>query len=141
MSDIYFPNPKRGCGTKVPGGFYAETEMSRGGVLNLWTWLLGDGLEGGINCLLNIPPRRAIYGNLAASLVIGEFVGADVPMEGIGIFDALHEMFDGLRGRTADIALFDHVGSQYYTPWSFAQEVMAYGPSRRIPPALARVRL
>jgi len=131
--NIYFANPARGCGTKKRGGYYAESEMEAGGILNMWTWLLGDGLEGGENCLLSIPPRRAIYGNLAASLALGEFIPLDAPTD----FNGLEGFYEALKGRTSSVALFDHVGSKFYTSWAFATEAKQYGPSRRIMPAMA----
>lgn len=131
----YQSNPKRGCGQKVEGGFYAEAEMGPGGMLAPWTWVLGDGLEGGVNCLAAVPPRRSLYGNTAASLVLGEFVGADVP---VYFMDEQSREYERLRRRAGTVALFDHVGSQFYSAWSFANECKLYGPSRRLSPLLAK---
>ena len=132
----YVSNPKRGCGYKVAGGFYAECEFGAGGILSPWTWVLGDGLEGGVNCLAAAPPRRTVYGNLAGSLVLGELVGSDVPLYFVKDDEAM--VYEGLKQRSGTVALFDHVGSKFYTAWSFAEECKQYGPSRRLSPVMAR---
>lgn len=133
----YEPDPPRGCGRKVPGGFYAEADFAPPGPLNAWTWCLGDGVEGGFNCTAVIPPRRALFGNLAATLAVGEFISLDVPFDphttGVSL------AYKRLSNRTSREALFDHVGAVHYTAASFADEVRLLGPSRRMPPQMARI--
>lgn len=141
MSDtIYHPNPERGCGTKKPGGFYLEAgfaDRSSGGILNAWTWMLGEGVEGGVNCAITIPPRRMVMGNAAATLTVGEFISADMPTSGIETVSGMREVYGSLITQVGDLALFDHVGSVHYSAYGFVREVETYGPSRRVPPLIA----
>lgn len=138
----YHPNPPRGCGTKVPGGFYAEGSVGPGGTLSSWTWMLGSHVDGEINCVVNIPPRLMKSGDPAASLLLGEFFGADIPfaavVDQLDSPDVMRAEYAALAGRVGRVGLFDHVGETNYTPWQFARECAFYGPSRRVPPSLAR---
>lgn len=140
MSDAtYVANPERGCGTKKEGGFYAEGTTSPNGALSLWTWILGTCTEAGLNCFVSPPARKVVQGNLAASLVMGEFVSNDVPFERrIGSEkNYLGKQYATLKRQAAPVALFDHVGSKFYTPHEFMKEVRELGPSRRITPQVA----
>lgn len=142
MSDgtEYQPNPPRGCGQKKKGGYYLESDGSPFGMLHKWVYIHGDGIEGGDNPYAAIPPRRSVYGNLAASLMFGEFVSNDVPLDVAATwagFPALQEFYAGLRARGCEEALFDHVGSNNYSAYSFQREVLEYGPSRRVTQQMA----
>lgn len=136
----YTPNPARGCGHKRPGGFYAEGgEIGIGGALNAFTWLLGDGLaHSPHNIMTRIPPRQMVIGNTYAALLEGEFVDYLVPYE--PRFEDTGRLVE-LKKRVPPFAIFDHVGSNHYSPFSFAEECMKYGPSRRIPPDIAKMLL
>ena len=51
------PNPTRGCGKKKHDAFYGEGGgFYSNGALNVWTWLLGDGIDN--NVALEIPARQ-----------------------------------------------------------------------------------
>lgn len=144
MTDQYPPNPPRLCGTKRPG-FYVEADMGATGSLAAITWLLGTHVAGSTNCLTAIPARAMVAGNLPASLIEGEFVSADVPylqglhVQGAQSAEALAKRmaYDKISQAAAPVALFDHVGSNNYTPHEFASELAEYGPSRRVPKTLA----
>ena len=139
----YHANPVRGCGTKKKGGYYLESETSREGELRLWTWILGSGTADGENCFLSIPPRQMTVGNLPASLLLGEYISPEASIwDGVhlaGELTANMKVYNDLKGRCGELSLMDHVGSSFYSPWSFAFEVMKYGPSRRVPPAIAKI--
>lgn len=132
----YQPDPARGCGRKREG-FYLEGAMGVGGSLASWTWLLGTHVDGGINCLTNIPPRQMEIGNLRASLIAGEFI-AGIPLLGVLGGEESLSLYDALGGAMPHAALFDHVGKKHYTPWSFAEETIYLGPSRRVPAITAK---
>lgn len=40
----------------------------------VWSWVLGDGLMGGVNCLVPVRPGRVFRGDPAASLALGELM-------------------------------------------------------------------
>lgn len=123
-------NPTRGCGTLKQGGFYASGEGSPNGILRMWTWLLGSMYMGADakNLMWEIPPRAMQVINLQASLhtlIPCPHFDVEIPENSPAIF-------------LPKIALVDHVGSNHYTPWQFAQEVLVHGPSRRISEQVAR---
>ncbi len=128
------PNPKRGCGTKATDACYAEGgEMSPDGLLQRWSWVLGDGVNE--NLYLEIPPRQVIMINPVATLTLGALIGNDWPYE---IPEHLQEVFNHLALSTRDSGIADHVGAKFYTPLSFAKEILDYGPSRRISKDMAK---
>lgn len=122
-------NPTRGCGTLKQGGFYARGTSGPGGILLQWTWLLGhmwDG-EGAKNLTWEVPPRAMQIINLPFS-IYHETIVQDLD---------LVKLADTQPFTLPTLALADHVGSNHYTSWQFAQECQAHGPSRRIPRAIA----
>jgi hypothetical protein len=121
-------NPQRGCGTLVKGGYYAQSSFGQFGLLQS-AWCFGSCADGGHGVVITGHPKRAqqvIYlaetlmngGNWQSGLVTGNWL------------PSLYNL--------PEMAILDHVGSNNYTPWSFAQEVFTYGVSRRITPDLAR---
>ena len=131
-------NPDRGCGNLVEGGFYLQATFSRQGDLLPVTWALGHNIYGGQNLSMRVPPREDLlidpemtidrcdlvhYTSGQAMRMAGEYLGS------------------GQRQlqRLGDIALIDHVGMNNYTAWSFASEVMKFGPSRKIAPKMAKL--
>ena len=69
-------NPARGCGKKKKDAFYAEGSIGAGGSLHAKTWFLGDGIDNVIP--VSLPPRKMMYGNIAATIASGEVIPADV---------------------------------------------------------------
>jgi len=132
----YAPNPVRGCGKKHPGGFYLESETSEGGLLSRLTWLLGthvDDVGFDIN-FGNIYTEHPNLGiaiiNPAATIVKGKVVNrSDKKMI---LTPKENDFYIELVDKIGKLALLDRVGSMYYTPWSFAQELWDYGPSRKV---------
>lgn len=124
---------RRGCGSLVPGGFYAQSEPSSRGSLRAWTWTLGTMIDasGAHNVLLSPPRRGQMIINLPATLASGRLVISPTEHE--------HEReYPGLRN-VPRAGLIDHVGSAYYTAWSFANEIMRAGVSRRVTSDMARL--
>lgn len=130
-------NPDRGCGNLREGGCYLQASFSERGNLLPVTWTLGEHVYGGRNLFAEVPPREnvfidpemtidacdlVLYNNGQSLRAAGEFVASELPQ----------------LQRLGDIALIDHVGMNNYTAWSFAAELMRYGPSRRVPPKLAK---
>jgi hypothetical protein len=138
----YFGNPKRGCGTKKKDAFYLEGgELSRQGELWAGTWFLGSGLFDDLDtargCNITIPPRQMGVYNLPATIANGQLeiaTGKFVPVDQENV-----NVYNRLRGqkRLKRIGIFDHVGTSHYSPWSFADEIMQLGPSRRVTPEFA----
>lgn len=126
-------NPQRGCGTLVKGGFYARGDSAPGGMLARWAWVLGTCISGRHNVCTVVPPRKMISANLPATLGLGRLTES----LSVTLSAATLKVFPGLK-RIKTVALFDHVGSSNYTPWSFYSETMTLGLSRRIPPQIAK---
>lgn len=121
-------NPVRGCGTKKRDSFYAEGTIKSGGALHAQTWFLGDGVDNIIP--VNIPPRKMMYGNIAATFAAGEVILADVdfiPRQ----WEV--ELFDRMLLATKQFGIYDHVGKDNYSAYSFSEELGLYGPSRKMP--------
>lgn len=130
----YTPNPVRGCGRKKRGGFYLEAGLSPFGTLNAVTYCLGSGVEAGENLILDISARGVWLGDLAASFVSGQFININdlwTPPEDQA------DWYAQMLGRVGKPVLFDHVGKAHYSPASFVNELLAYGPSRRVPGPVA----
>lgn len=127
-------NFERGCGTLKKGGFYAQGKPRSNGMLANWTWLLGTGLMTdactGDQPIITCPPRQIMVFNLLGSLMTGQRL-QDYPEDMVSWFN----QHPGIPAK----ALLDHAGSIHYpNPAEFAEEVMARGPSRKIPQSLAR---
>lgn len=123
-------NPERGCGTLVAGGFYAQGGMSDDGVLAPWTFVLGDGTEGGENLYVALPARQMTIARLPETLQTGRLVtpeGDAIPTD---------QLLPALR-KLPKFALFDHIGANNYSAYSFAAEAARHGVSRRIPREIA----
>lgn len=121
------PSVERGCGSAVPGGFYLSATRGAGGILEPWTWLLGDGVEGGYNVYLNPPERMHTLFNLPYTLATSEHQTEAV--DGVTLVSPLD--------RLKPIAILDHVGKAHYDPYQFADEVEQLLPNRRISHELA----
>ena len=122
----YQTNPTRKCGKKKADGFYGEAgDSCAGGFLWPWTWLLGDGIDKTI--LANVPPRKMVLINPAATIAAGELVwkGDAGTIEDMELYNQLS------ADKTKSIGVGDHVG-RMYTPYNFAQECKLYGPSRKM---------
>jgi hypothetical protein len=132
----YTPNPVRGCGKKHPGGFYLESETSEGGLLSRLTWLLGthvDDREFDIhfgNIYTDHPNLGMSIINPAATIAKGKIVNKRDKK--IILSPIENDFYIDLIDQIGKLALLDRVGSMYYTPWSFAQELWDYGPSRKV---------
>lgn len=129
---MYEPNPKRGCGFKQEDAFYAEGgDHGPGGQLWSWTWCVGDGIDD--ISPVTVPPRTLVACNPAASIVEGSLTRNpyDVPDWNEAIYEKLLEAMAGQ-------GVADHVGDNHYSAYSFAQETISRGPSRRIPPNQAK---
>jgi len=137
-------NPTRGCGKKKKGGFYLEAPLGPHGTLAPLTWVLGthvvDG-RSGRNVLTQAAQRSMTMINPAATLLKGEVAMPEL-LSSLDISDGqLNDMLDcgvkpgiadRLSGRVGELGILDYVGSNNYTPWSFAMELLAYGPSRKV---------
>lgn len=133
-------NPSRGCGSKVPDSYYLEgDEISNdgSGLFWAWTWFLGDGLEDFILVSKDqLPPRSTMVANPVATIIEKTLVRGDYP------YSALHSRaldYVEMWTRTMSIGSADHVGTNNYTPWSFAKETNKLGPSRKITKEMAKV--
>ncbi len=128
-------NPERGCGTKKNDAYYLEGDVGDDSPLWAWTWVLGDGLDHVISIARYQIPTRGVVGiNPAVTLLKECFVGDRDPIV-LGIGEK--EGYEYFLTKTKNAGSADHIGHQYYTPMSFAREVMQYGPSRRVPPQTA----
>jgi hypothetical protein len=72
--------------------------------------------------------------NPSATLAFSSFVPADMT-EMLSLLGK--EVPSALQAALGSWGLMDHVGSVFYTPWTFAQEVSQIGASRRVPRSLA----
>lgn len=130
----YTPNPIRGCGRKKRGGFYLEAGLSPFGTLNAVTYCLGSGVETGENLVVDISARGVWLGDLAASFVSGQFINIHDPWTAP---EDQADWYTQMLGKVGKPVLFDHVGKAHYSPASFVNELLEYGPSRRVPGPVA----
>jgi len=117
-------NESRGCGKLKRGGCYLQGRQGPGGNLKSWSWVLGEPWFGGINLYTDNPSRSVVVFNGAASLVGDEIVLPLYPLDDFR--ERKHLAHVPVR------CLLDHVGAAHYTPWSFAQETIGRGPSRKV---------
>lgn len=122
------PDPTRGCGHLVKGGFYLRSEMGRSGTLVPWAWCLGESVIGGANLSFTVPARQTQVCHMRSTLATRQFSTED-RMKGLSMVRGLADL--------PDFALMDHIGESNYTPYSFAMECQQYGPSRRVSRAVA----
>jgi hypothetical protein len=120
-------NPERGCGTLKEGGFYARGDIGAHGTLAAWTWALGYHIIGAHNVFASIAARQMDIVNLPRTLI-----------EGRPSKEAIEVLESEPLAKLPPLALIDHVGSEHYTPYSFYRECATHGPSRRIPPRIAK---
>lgn len=124
----------RGCGSLRAGKSYLQGGMGPGGRLKAWAWLLSRHIEGDKdNLLISSPARQVRIINLPASIVAGRIIYPEqtekiTALKEIDLAEGL-DLFE----RLPQNAVLDHVGSKYYTPYSFAAECEAHGPSRCMP--------
>lgn len=126
-------NPERGCGQLKEGGCYARGDMSPGGALKAWSWVLGEHIINGDNLTVTVPPRQMQIIKLPETLATRRIVLAT---DELTIEFPRYE--DDPLANLPKLALLDHVGSSYYTPFSFFSEVLREGTSRRIPQHVAK---
>lgn len=132
---MYKANPKRGCGTKKKGGFYLEGgELDEGGTLYTATYFFGTGLledmdtVRGVN--IHVPPRQMNIHNIPGTIANAQLEAATSKFVPVDTENwALYQHLKG--GRVKRLGIIDHVGSSYYTPWTFSEETRMLGPSRR----------
>ena len=133
-------NPVRACGSKVPDSYYLEGDEVNddgSGMFWAWTWFLGDGIEDFIYVSKNqLPPRSTVVANPAGTITEKTLVRGDYPYEPI---KANMAAYTNMLSRTMQIGSADHVGTNNYTPWSFAKETNTLGPSRKITKEMAKV--
>lgn len=128
-------NPPRGCGKKKHDAFYGEGGgFSSSGALNVWTWLLGDGIDN--NVALEIPARQVVAIDPILTVLFKSFM---IPTQAnIMIPEEAEPLYDKLLTAMKSPGVADHVGANNYTAYEFALETMMYGPSRRIPKRTAK---
>jgi hypothetical protein len=141
MNATRHPNPLRGCGRLKQGGVYATgSSFSPTGTLAALTWVLGDHLLASLparNLAVTVPPRQMVLFDPQMSLDQHTLITADVSLTLRAQNHAVPSVWPALQ-RLPRLALLDHVGSRYYSPWTFAQELQRLGPSRHIPPMIAK---
>jgi hypothetical protein len=133
-------NPSRGCGSKVPDSYYLEGDdiaLDGSGMFWAWTWFLGDGIEDFILVSKSqLPPRSTMVANPAATIIEKTLVRGDYPYEP----DIKNRWkYTEITTATMRIGSADHVGTNNYTPWSFAKETNKLGASRKITKEMAKV--
>ena len=129
------PDPERGCGRLKPGGCYLQADRRAGGALEGAVWLL-DWCRTDpptTQFTVKVPPRAMMSIDPLASLLVRSLIPAGNMAGSLPLADNQEHL--NILGR---FGLADHVGESFYTPWSFFQELQAHGPSRRVPPAVAR---
>lgn len=134
---MFHVNPPRGCGTKVEGACYLGADMGAGGMLSPFTWLVSSGVaEDPAGHFSTVPHRGCYLGDMALSLVVGETILDGFAPPSLTDSEGLARYSD-YRAKMGRYNLMDHVGQESYRPMQFANEVRAYGPSRRVPEAVA----
>ena len=99
-----------------PGRFYLEAGVAE----PVWSWVLGDGLMGGVNCLVPVRPRRVFRGDPAASLVIGEMMPAGLVKDGHFRRDERRALYEGLVEKVGREGVFYRVPWKEVSPLQFA---------------------
>jgi hypothetical protein len=132
---MYKANPKRGCGTKKKGGFYLEGgELDEGGTLWTATYFFGSGLLVDMDSIrgvnIQVPPRQMNIHNIPGTIANAQLEPATSKF--VPVDTANWTVYQNLKGkRVKRLGIIDHVGSSYYTPWTFSEETRMLGPSRR----------
>lgn len=83
------------------GVFYLDA-----GDAPVWSWVLGDGLTGGVNCLAPVRPRRMFRGDPAASLAIGELMPAGLIKDVHFRRDERRALYEGLVEKVGREGIF-----------------------------------
>lgn len=127
-------NPIRGCGQLVPGGVYVRGRRGMGSAYGgslggdgtddpyPFAWVLGEGITGGRNYTVDSAARKK-GGECHPGYTLANFDLIDMP---------LNDVLPPHLAKLGSKALIDRVGSSFYTPWQFAKEIEAFGPSRRV---------
>lgn len=97
-----------------PGRFYLV------GGAPVWSWVLGDGLMGGVNCLVPVRPQRMFHGDPAASLAIGELMPAGLVKDAHFRRDERRALYEGLVGKVGREGIFYRVPWKDVSPLQFA---------------------
>ena len=135
-STTYVKDPVRGCGQKKPGGCYLEMDASPSGQLGKITWVLGTHIDESeldlmwSNVYTSASKRGFSIINPAATLATGQIVYRKDKQ--VLLTPVQNDLYQELVNRVGPLGILDRVGSDNYTPWSFAEEVWHYGPSRKV---------
>ena len=101
----------------MPGRFYLEAEADA----PVWSWVLGDGLMGGVNCLVPVRPRGMFRGDPAASLVVGELMPAGLVKDVHFRRDERRALYEGLVGKVGREGVFYRVSWKRMKALQFAR--------------------
>jgi hypothetical protein len=113
-----------------------EAEGAVTGNLRRLTWVLGTHVDESevdlhwANVYTASSKRSMAFINPAATLATGKVVMRKDRQ--ILLSPAQNDIYKELAKQVGTIGILDRVGSQHYTPWSFAKEVWDYGPSRKV---------
>lgn len=140
MLAISVDNSPRECGTMVDDGYYFGASVSAFGTLRAAWYPFGDFVSRFIDCD-NIPSIGQFIGHFPLSAAVWS-------AQPFMVNDDLKRMypeevmarprFKGIRQAFGtSICLFDHVGANNYTPYSFLQEMLERGPNRHTAPMTA----
>lgn len=136
MYDMEILDVERGCGNLVDGGYYLSGAgcFAPNGAFHVVAYPFGDGLDDVVYCGKSVPARGMLEINPAATFARLSVV---VPgAEAITPFEQV--LYDNLVGKLGKRGLIDHVGSEHYSPTQFINELVTYGPNRRVRPDVAR---
>lgn len=101
------------------GGFYLDVG---GAGAPVWSWVLGDGLMGGVNCLVPVPPIRVFWGDPAASLAMGELMPAGLVKDVHFRRDGRRALYEGLVEKVGRDGLFYRVPQKGVSPLKFTRD-------------------
>lgn len=100
------------------GNYYVEADPTG----PAWIWVLGDGLQGGVNCMAPIPPKQAFWGDPAASLTIGEMLPAGLVKLEQFRRDDRQAMYVKLVDVVGKRGVFSRVPAKRFSAARFAEE-------------------
>lgn len=129
MLKVEINSAPRKCGSLKRDSYYAGGQITAGGMMNPWVWLLAEpwdiDLGTGEDILQNtlwysVPPRAPIEVNPRETFRRNAVWLAEWPSEDGDDYLNIH-----------NFGLADHVG-QMYTPWTMYEETEDRGPNRKI---------
>lgn len=134
---IILDSTPRECGDLKEDSYYGGGELVPGGILEAVSWLLGPmwdvdlgGGETGVGMMEvggMVPPRTQVEINPTESIY-----RSGLWLREWGTYDRDYTVHAG------DFGLADHIGSSYYTPWSYADETKSRGANRKVTDKNAR---